>query len=62
MSYPDLQIDWLKSFVAVIDTGSLSRAAQEVHRSQSAVSMQLKKLEDAVSCQLLLRVLTPTEN
>lgn len=55
MAYPDLQIDWLKCFVAVVDTGSLSRAAIEVFRSQSAVSMQLKKLEAALNCQLLLR-------
>ena len=51
----DLQIDWLKCFVAVVDTGSLSSAAPEVHRSQSAVSMQLKKLEAAVGRQLLVR-------
>jgi len=51
----DLQIDWLRSFVAAVDTGSLSSAALEVHRSQSAVSMQLKKLEQAVGCQLMVR-------
>ncbi len=51
----DLQIDWLKCFVAVVDAGSLSAAAPEVHRSQSAVSMQLKKLESALGCQLLVR-------
>jgi DNA-binding transcriptional LysR family regulator len=55
MTYQDLQIDWLKCFVAVVDAGSLSGAAPEVHRSQSAVSMQLRKLEDALGCQLLLR-------
>ena len=55
MTYQDLQIDWLKCFVAVVDAGSLSGAAPEVHRSQSAVSMQLKKLEEALGCQLLLR-------
>ena len=55
MAFPDLQIDWLKCFVAVVDTGSLSAAAPEVHRSQSAVSMQLKKLESALGCHLLLR-------
>ena len=44
----DLQIDWLKCFVATVDAGSLSSAADEVSRSQSAVSMQLKKLESAV--------------
>jgi DNA-binding transcriptional LysR family regulator len=51
----DLQIDWIKCFLAVVDTGSLTSAAPEVHRSQSAVSMQLKKLETALGCKLLLR-------
>ncbi|MBV8035226.1 LysR substrate-binding domain-containing protein [Roseateles sp.] len=51
----DLQIDWLKCFVATVDAGSLSSAAGEIHRSQSAVSMQLKKLEAAIGHQLLLR-------
>ncbi len=52
---PDLQIDWLKCFVATVDAGSLSAAAAEVHRSQSAVSMQIRKLESAVGHTLLLR-------
>ena len=52
---PDLQLDWLRAFVAVADTGSLTAAAKQVYRSQSAVSMQLKKLEDAVGQSLMLR-------
>jgi len=55
MNAHDLQIDWLKCFVAVVDAGSLSAAAPEVHRSQSAVSMQLQKLERAVGVALLIR-------
>lgn len=55
MSLRDLQIDWLKCFVAAVDTGSLSSAAVEVHRSQSAVSMQLKKLEAALGREVLKR-------
>jgi DNA-binding transcriptional LysR family regulator len=51
----DLQIDWLQAFVAAVDAGSLSAAAAEVHRSQSAMSMQLKKLESAVGHALLVR-------
>ena len=51
----DLQLDWLRCFVAVVDTGSLSSAAGEVFRSQSAVSMQLKKLEAAVGHRLVER-------
>lgn len=48
MKYPDFQIDWLRALVAVVDAGSLSAAAPLVHRSQSAVSMQIKKLENAL--------------
>ena len=55
MNYPDLQIDWLRAFVAVVDAGSLSGAAPLVHRSQSAVSMQIKKLEGALGRPVLLR-------
>lgn len=55
MSTPDLKIDWLKCFVAVVDAGSLSGAVSEMHRSQSAVSMQVKKLETAMGRQLLVR-------
>ncbi|WPE24273.1 HTH-type transcriptional regulator CysL (plasmid) [Shinella zoogloeoides] len=51
----DLQIDWLRAFVAVVDTGSITAAARQVSRSQSAVSMQLKKLEDCVGHALLNR-------
>ncbi len=55
MKYPDLQMDWLRAFVAVVDAGSLSAAAPVLHRSQSAVSMQIKKLEGILGKPVLLR-------
>lgn len=55
MEQRDLQTDWLRCFVAVVDAGSLSSAAAEVHRSQSAVSMQLKKLESTLGLRLIDR-------
>lgn len=55
MARHDLQIDWLRAFVAVVDAGSLTAAAPRVHRSQSALSMQLKKLEEAAGAALLSR-------
>ncbi|GAA0764990.1 LysR substrate-binding domain-containing protein [Ideonella azotifigens] len=65
MPAADLQLDWMRAFVAVVDAGSLTAAAPLVHRSQSALSMQLKKLEDAVGRPVLNRgprhlELTPT--
>jgi DNA-binding transcriptional LysR family regulator len=55
MKYPDLQLDWLRAFVTVVDAGSLSAAAPLLHRSQSAVSMQIKKLEIALDKPVLSR-------
>ena len=40
-----MDIDSLRTFLAFVDTGSFTRAAQQVCRTQSAVSMQMKKLE-----------------
>jgi len=47
--------DMLRSFIAIADSGSFSQAARQVHRTQSAVSMQIKKLEDLVGKMLLSR-------
>lgn len=55
MRNADLRLDWLQTFVAVVDAGGLSAAAPQVCRSQSAVSMQLKKLEAATGQALLSR-------
>jgi DNA-binding transcriptional LysR family regulator len=44
----NLDIDLLRTFVAIADSGSFTRAADTVHRTQSAVSMQVKRLEEVV--------------
>ncbi|TPJ57550.1 LysR substrate-binding domain-containing protein [Mesorhizobium sp. B2-7-1] len=50
-----LDLNLLKTFVAVVESGSLSNAAPRIGRSQSAVSMQMQRLEDMVGKQLLVR-------
>ena len=46
---PDLDVSLLKTFIAVIDTGSLTAAARRVGRSQPAITHQLKRLEAALN-------------
>jgi DNA-binding transcriptional LysR family regulator len=46
MRYPDLEIDLLRAFVAVAETGSFTAAAEVVGRSQSAVSQKVLRLEE----------------
>lgn len=50
-----LDLTLLRSFVAVIDCGSLQLAAEHIGRSQSAISMQIKRLEQDVGCALFQR-------
>lgn len=50
-----LDLTQLQAFSAVVDTGSFTLAAKVLCRTQSAISMQLRKLEDATGKQLLVR-------
>ncbi|MCR4267750.1 LysR substrate-binding domain-containing protein [Nitratireductor sp. ZSWI3] len=43
---PLLELDVLRTFVAIAETGSFTAAANAVFRTPSAVSMQIKKLEE----------------
>ncbi|VWD16978.1 LysR family transcriptional regulator [Burkholderia contaminans] len=51
----DLDTTLLRTFVTVVETGSVSDAATALHRTQAAVSMALRRLEDEVGQRLLER-------
>jgi len=53
MSRIQLDLDVMRSFVTGIDLGSFAKAADRLGRSTSAVSAQLKKLEDQAGTPLL---------
>ena len=50
-----LDVDQLKTFIAIVDTGSFTRAADVVHKTQSAVSMQMKRLEERIGRPIFAR-------
>lgn len=52
----NLHIDFLRTFIAVADTKGFTKAGRQVNRSQSAVSMQIKRLEDEVGKPLFDRL------
>lgn len=55
MHFTNLDMDALRSFVTGIDAGSYALAADRLGRSTSAVSAQLKKLEDQTGTKLVQR-------
>jgi DNA-binding transcriptional LysR family regulator len=50
-----LDTDQLRSFLAILDEGSFTRAAERVHKTQSAVSMHIRRLEEQLGCALFVK-------
>ena len=50
-----LDPDLLRTFVAIVDAGGFTQAAKQVHRTQSAVSMQVRRLEETLDRVLFQR-------
>lgn len=50
-----LDIDQLRTFIAIAETGSFTRAAEVVNKTQSAVSMQMKRLEERLERPIFAR-------
>src|SRR5437588_2691390 len=50
-----LDVDQLRTFIAIAETGSFTKAADIVHKTQSAVSMQMKRLEERLDRPVFAR-------
>jgi len=50
-----ISLKQFRYFVEIVDAGSYSRAAEKLYVAQSALSRQIKELEDTLQTQLLLR-------
>ena len=52
---PDFDTSLLRTFVILAETGNFTRTAEHIHRTQSAVSMQIARLENQLDCVLFER-------
>lgn len=50
-----MDIEALRCFIAVVETGSYTRASEQVHRSQSAVSQKMHKLAEQTDKALFIK-------
>jgi DNA-binding transcriptional LysR family regulator len=50
-----IDVDQLRTFITIAETGSFTRAADVVHKTQSAVSMQMKRLEERLGRPIFSR-------
>lgn len=64
---PNLPTDLLRSFAVIVDAGTIQKATERIFLTQSALSLQMKRLEDLVQVPLFARdgrrlALTPAGN
>jgi DNA-binding transcriptional LysR family regulator len=52
---PPFDLDLLRTFVAIVDNGGFTRAAERIGRTQSTVSLQIKRLEDGLGHRVFER-------
>ena len=50
-----IDVDQLRTFIAIVEAGSFTKAADVVHKTQSAVSMQIKRLEERLGRPIFAR-------
>ncbi|MBV8792242.1 MAG: LysR family transcriptional regulator [Pseudolabrys sp.] len=50
-----IDVDQLRTFIAIAETGSFTKAAEVVNKTQSAVSMQMKRLEERLDRPIFAR-------
>ena len=51
----NLDLDLLRTFVTIANTGNFTRAAEKLLRQQSTISLQIKRLEDSLGHRLMDR-------
>jgi len=54
-----VELDWLETFLAVVDRGGFTAASEQVHRSQSRVSAHIAGLERELGVRLIDRTHRP---
>ena len=56
-----MELDWVETFLAVVDRGGFTAASSQVHRSQSRVSAHIAALERELGVQLIDRTRRPAK-
>jgi DNA-binding transcriptional LysR family regulator len=54
-----VELDWLETFLAVVDRGGFTAASEQLHRSQSRVSAHIAALERSLGVRLIDRARRP---
>src|SRR5580704_566230 len=61
VSFPDIDLDLMRTFLTVVESGSFTQAANRLHITQSGITLKIKRLEQQLNCRLFKRTTKPLE-
>src|SRR2546426_6259178 len=61
MPCPDIDLDLIRCFQTVVESGGFTQASKRLHVTQSGISLKIKRLEEQLNCRLFRRTTKPLE-
>src|SRR5258705_12999008 len=61
MPCPDIDLDLLRTFLTVVESGGFTLASKRLHVTQSGITLKIKRLEQQLNCRLFQRTTKPLE-
>ena len=58
---PDLDLDLIRCFLTVVESGGFTQASKRLHITQSGITLKIKRLEEQLKCRLFRRTVKPLE-
>src|SRR5260370_6870010 len=61
MHCPDIDLDLIRCFLTVVESGGFTQASKRLHVTQSGITLKIKRLEAQLNCPLFRRTTKPLE-
>lgn len=61
MNFTDIDLNLVRSFLTVVESGGFTQASKLLHLTQSGITLKVKRLEEQLNCRLFRRTTPPLE-
>jgi len=61
MPCPDIDLDLIRCFLTVVESGGFTQASKRLHVTQSGVTLKIQRLQEQLKCRLFRRTVKPLE-
>src|ERR1700761_5332063 len=61
MNFTDIDLDLVRCFLTVVESGGFTQASKRLHVTQSGITLKIKRLEEQLGCRLFRRTSQPLE-